>query len=165
MPMFYTEVMWETLGGTACAKRTFVEAPDHATANAKLKKLVTRVRSYKRCGRVRSWSCVEVHGTEQAAAFGVSAHPYFAGREEMTAVTLADFGNPARRDIIRTHKSVPAARRSFKSLVDIYGPHSAAARSVKPIANNPAESWRCWQELNDGTVINDTAKSEVSHAD
>ena len=61
-------------------------------------------------------------------------------KSEWEAITLCDFGQSNRRELIRTHFSIDAALRSFKEIKKIYG------------RNNH----RLWQETRSGDVLNDS---------
>lgn len=62
-------------------------------------------------------------------------------RDDWVALTLTDFGDPARREVLRHHFSVEAAYRAWVGILKIY---DAPWR----------EKARVWQETRDGQVIN-----------
>ena len=69
------------------------------------------------------------------------------GKNDYVAVTMCDFGDPERKDIIRTHFSREAANRAFRKIANIY---------------NGIHGWRCWQETRwSGVVFNDTGRPPV----
>lgn len=68
-------------------------------------------------------------------------------REDWVALTLTDFGDKSRREVLRHHFTKEAAYRAWDGLIKIYG------RSwIK-------EETRVWQETREGQILNDTAWS------
>jgi hypothetical protein len=59
-------------------------------------------------------------------------------KSEWVAMTLCNFGNESRREIIFKHFSETAAVKAFNKINKIYG-----------------REGRCWQEMRDGRIIND----------
>lgn len=61
------------------------------------------------------------------------------------AVTLCNFGNANRRDILQKHISKDTAKKAFRKIQNIY---------------HRIHGWRVWQEtLPYQTIINDTIKN------
>lgn len=67
-------------------------------------------------------------------------------QDEWVALTVTDFGEPGRREILRRHFSVAAAVRSWDSISKIYA-----------APWNSRKGQRIWQETRQGEVLNDTA--------
>jgi hypothetical protein len=65
-------------------------------------------------------------------------------KDEWVAITLCDFGDPNRREILRHHFSVDSAILAFKQIEKIYG------RNRLTNGNG-----RVWQETRCGSIIND----------
>ena len=65
-------------------------------------------------------------------------------QDEWVAVTIVDFGEPGRREIIRHHYSIDAAYRAWHSLSKIW--------SQSWVGNGQFS--RVWQETREGEVIN-----------
>lgn len=68
-------------------------------------------------------------------------------REDWVALTLTDFGDKSRREVLRHHFTKEAAYRAWDELIKIYG------RSW--IKEEP----RVWQETREGQILNDSAWS------
>lgn len=66
-------------------------------------------------------------------------------KNDWVAVTLTDFGDKTRREILRHHYTVEAAYRAWQDLLKIYG---------KPW--KPGERPRVWQEGVDGEILNES---------
>lgn len=66
-------------------------------------------------------------------------------KHEWVALTLTDFGDKTRKEVLRHHFTVEAAYRAWDDLLKTYG------RSWKP-----GERPRVWQETKDGETINDS---------
>lgn len=60
-------------------------------------------------------------------------------KSDWEAITLCNFGDPTRREIIARHYSILAALNQYKKIEKIYG----------------RNSFRCWQETKEGAIIND----------
>jgi len=72
-------------------------------------------------------------------------------KSEWEAITLTNFGDPNRREVLRTHFSIEAALRAYKDIKKIYGQNRLTNSSS-----------RVWQEDKEGNVINDS-HNEGSH--
>jgi hypothetical protein len=68
-------------------------------------------------------------------------------RNEWVALTLTDFGDPNRREVLRHHFSVEAAYRAWEPICKIY---TAPWRDGK---------YRVWQETRGGDIINEEYRS------
>jgi len=64
-------------------------------------------------------------------------------RDEWVALTLTDFGDPNRREVLRHHFSVEAAYRAWESICKTY---------TAPWSNR---GQRVWQEIKGGDIINE----------
>lgn len=69
-------------------------------------------------------------------------------KEDWVALTLTDFGDKTRRDVLRHHFTIKAAYRAWDGLSKIYG------RPWKQ-----GEETRVWQETREGQILNDSAWS------
>ncbi|NDD52321.1 hypothetical protein EBZ39_00315 [bacterium] len=58
-------------------------------------------------------------------------------KNDWCAVTLCDFGEPGRRDVISRHFFMETALRGFKRINQVYG----------------RAGWNCWQEDRERNVI------------
>ena len=65
-------------------------------------------------------------------------------RNEWVALTLTDFGDPSRREVLRHHFSVEAAYRAWEPICKTY---------TAPWSNNRGQ--RVWQETREGDIINE----------
>lgn len=70
-------------------------------------------------------------------------------RSEWVALTLTDFGDPARREVLRHHFTEAAAFRAWQGIVKIY---------TRPGLNRGRPS-RVWQETRAGDILNDSGLS------
>lgn len=68
-------------------------------------------------------------------------------REDWVALTLTDFGDKTRRQVLRHHFTKEAAYRAWDGLIKIYG---------RPWIK---EETRVWQETREGQILNDSAWS------
>jgi hypothetical protein len=68
-------------------------------------------------------------------------------RDEWVALTLTDFGDPNRREVLRHHFSVEAAYRAWESICKTY---------TAPWSNR---GQRVWQEIKGGDIINEDYRS------
>jgi hypothetical protein len=70
-------------------------------------------------------------------------------RNEWVALTLTDFGDPARREVLRHHFTTESAYRAFPGILKIY---------TAPALFKDKTS-RVWQETREGEILNDSGLS------
>ena len=68
-------------------------------------------------------------------------------KEDWVALTLTDFGDKTRRQVLRHHFTKEAAYRALDGICKIYG---------RPWIK---EETRVWQETREGQILNDSAWS------
>lgn len=69
-------------------------------------------------------------------------------KDEWVALTLTDFGDKSRKEVLRHHFTREAAYRAWDGLLKVYG------RPWKQ-----GEPPRLWQESREGEILNDSAWS------
>lgn len=67
-------------------------------------------------------------------------------RHDWVALTLTDFGDPSRREVLRHHYTVEAAYRAWMGILKTY---------TAPYLNRGKPS-RVWQETSRGEILNDS---------